>query len=601
MSLLGRVAPARSSGTTPSRGVRALAWARIASITALGLAVLAQGRSLTSVLLLTAIWSISAIGLSLVLGQAEQPMLCQASFMVVGAYAYGWGCSPSELGLPGWIAVLMACAAGAALAVLVAPVLRVRGYTFAIATIAVALLVEEVLSVGSWLPGGKVGLLDVPPIWGRGTVLKTPETYAFVAAALLGLVLTILQFRFGRGHRSRELATVAVDGGLLAHFGGDPVRTRQRVLILAGALGGIAGALHAGAFGFVQPQSFGLDDSFMLAVAVVIGGRGRLAGAVVGALLFEIASSAFGSDLAVLRPVLLGGVLIATMRWFPEGLLPTRQELGGAFIATRADPSGTSSAREVDLGTQNSSSPRNTPVALETRRVCVSFGSLRVLEDVDVDIHAGTCLGLIGPNGAGKSTLLAVLAGTRPDSGEVLIAGRDVTDRGTADRAAAGVCRTFQQIRLVPQLSVLQNVALGADGAARRLGNCSELERCASSASALRTLGILDHADTPARQLDLTTARLAEMARLIAGRPTMALLDEPSSGLDEPGAARLARAVSHLHQSGCTVVVVEHDLGFVRSVADEVTSLIDGRTGPSGSLDDVLADPEFRQAYLGGS
>lgn len=589
-------APGIARSAQPSRSTRVLAWARVGLIAALGVAVLAQGRSLTSVLLLTSIWSISAIGLALVLGLAEQPMLCQASFMLVGAYAYGWTCSPSELGLSAWLAMGVACAAGAALAGVVAPVLRVRGYTFAIATIAIALLVEEVLSAGSWLPGGELGLLDVPPLWGPDALVKTPETYLVLTAVLLGVAVTLLHLRFGRGHRHRELATVAVDGGLLAHFGGDPVRTRQRVLILAGALGGIAGALHAGAFGFVQPESFTLNDSFVLAVAVVIGGRGRLAGAIVGALLFEIASSAFGSDLAVLRPVLLGVVLIATMRWFPEGLLPTRHQFGRMG---RTRPTGTEAVK-ADLGEGILAASRDAPLALEAQGVGMSFGSLRVLTDVDLVVPAGTSLGLIGPNGAGKSTMLAILSGASPDSGKVLTSGRDVTHRGIIDRASAGVSRTFQHTRLVPHLSVLQNVAIGADGAARRLGKASETDRCATSASALELLGIVSHADTPAGELDLTTARLAEMARVIAARPTMALLDEPSSGLDEHGATRLAHAVGHLHRSGCTVVVVEHDLGFVRAVADQVATLIDGRSGPSGSIEDVIADREFGRAYLGG-
>jgi branched-chain amino acid transport system ATP-binding protein len=233
--------------------------------------------------------------------------------------------------------------------------------------------------------------------------------------------------------------------------------------------------------------------------------------------------------------------------------------------------------------------------ALQAQGIVRSFGGLVAVDDVDLTVPAGLVTALIGPNGAGKSTLFACLAGQlRPDRGQVLLGGRDVTRLSPDARARRGLARTFQRLAIFGSLTVAENVRIGAENMGRR---ASVEERVAAM---LDLLGLAGIAGVRASTLPTGTLRLVELARALAGQPRVVLLDEPTSGLDDAQAARVPVALRAMAAAGRAVVIVEHDLPLVFAAADVVHVLAHGRIVAAGTPAEVRADPATAAAFAIG-
>jgi branched-chain amino acid transport system ATP-binding protein len=250
------------------------------------------------------------------------------------------------------------------------------------------------------------------------------------------------------------------------------------------------------------------------------------------------------------------------------------------------------------------------PALLEARGVSVAFGGVRALDDVSLTVPHGSIVGLIGPNGAGKTTLFAVLSGLlRPRAGQVLLEGRDVTRASPQARARLGLARTFQRLELFDELTVRQHLVVADRAKQGRLRLAADLLGLAHGTSVngereldaiLELLGIDGLANRLVRSLPLGTSRLVEVARAVASRPRLLLLDEPSSGLDGREAEQLAEALARLRREReISLVVVEHNVEFVLTLADEVTVLDFGRVIATGTPVEVRSDPKVQAAYLG--
>ena len=552
----------------------------------------AQSLDFTAVLMLGLIWAIAAVGLALVLGLAGQTMLCQASFMLMGAYAYGW--LARDAGVPTVLALLAAGVAGGIGGALLSPTLRLRGYTFALGTIAAALLVTQVASAG-WLPGGNFGLTDIPLIDLGFITLTNNEQYAWATGLLLAAIVYVLHRIFARGARSRAVQFIHHDEDLLAFVGGNAVRLKRVLFLVAALLGGVAGGIYAAAFGFIQPGALGLSESFALALVVVLGGNGRLLGAVLGALIYQMSFNILGDQYVDLRFALLGAIVIATMHFFPFGLLPAREEfIGWLPFLSRPAPRGSSVAPARSDG--------EAPLGIELNQVTKRFGALTAVASVSTVVKPGALVALVGPNGAGKSTLLDLISGARVSSGSLSIGGRDVTRWSTRERARLGVARTFQQVRLIPSLSVLENALAGADQWAAENGHrYSEADRVAVAREALHQAGLSEREESPIDALSFGERRRLELARAIASRPRLALLDEPSSGLDKAEVAAFAELIRRLHNDGCTILLVEHNLALVQEVAEDVIALDQGALLAHGGTEEVFEAPAFKEAYIGAA
>ncbi len=584
----------------PRAGRQAAAALRVAAVGAFVVVGWYQSSNFVDLLMLAAIWSIAAIGLGLLMGLAGQVSLCQASFMLVGAYAYG--VLTREHGVPTELALLAAGAASALLAVLLAPVLRIRGFMLALATMALSLLITRAFGTGSWLPGGNVGLGSIPPLSLGPLTLETEGQYLALCVAVLGASVVTLRRVFGAGPTRRAIQLIHHDEALLSAFGRDGFALKRSIFWVAAALAGVAGAIYAGAISFVAPNDFGLADSFALALAVVIGGATRVSGAIVGAVIYELSFTALGPELADYRYVLLGVIVIVVVHFFPEGVLPTRADLG-ALAPRRWAGARPRREQRPDRPAPTLVEPHaSEPLGVRIDQVTKAYGALRAVDGLDVAIRPGALVALVGPNGAGKTTLLDLIAGEQAaSSGRLSLGDRDVTTLEASARARLGVARTYQRIRLVPSLSLRDNVAVGVDKLVveGRLPRLAERQRAAHADAALAAVGLAGRGAESIATLTFGERRLVEIARVLASRPRLVLLDEPASGLSVAEAEHFATLVRRMHAGGCTVVLVEHDLAFVRMLAEEVVALDGGRLLAHGPTAEVFATSAFQQAYVG--
>ena len=553
-----------------------------------------QSLDFVGVLGLAAIWGLATVGLGLVLGAAGQISLCQASFVLVGAYMYG--AIAKQWSYPTIVGLLASGVAGALAALVVSPVLRARGYYLAIATMAVALLTNAVITTGGWIPGGNAGLIGVPALQVLGFHFRTETAYLELAAVMLAVSIVVLHLRYGRGHMRRAIQALHHDEDLLAGYGGRSSLLKREVFVVGGLMAGLAGGLYAGDFGYVSVNGFGLVESFALALAVFIGGSGRLLGAAFGALVYQASFTVLPGNLVSYRFALLGAIVVIAVHFFPRGLMPSARDFEGWLPRRRLRRAAPSALADDDARRELVAVE---PLALKVVDVSKSFGALKAVDHVSLEVRSGSLTALIGPNGAGKTTLLDLVAGDQHLSGgRIVFDGKNVTGWGRVTLARLGLSRTYQRVRLIPSLTVLENVLIGVDRSVRGT-HARDPERRRLAESALTEVGLADRADAAVGSLTFGQRRLVEMARAIASRPRLVLLDEPSSGLNDAEIDGFADVIRRLHGTGCTILLVEHNLPFVRSLAEEIIALDRGHLLAHGDTEHVFALPEFQRSYVG--
>ncbi|NDY93686.1 branched-chain amino acid ABC transporter ATP-binding protein/permease [Ideonella livida] len=558
--------------------------------------------------------ALATLGLVLLTGVAGMTSFGQAAFIGLGAYAGAWLTVGADL--PAWLAPLagspwLALPAGLLLtagvaAALGALTLRLSGHYLPLGTLCWALALFSLFGTLEAL-GAHTGLANLPAPALGGWALDRPERMAWLIwGALLaagGLSWQLLDSRTGRALR-------ALNGGqAMAESMGVPVfRMKLAVFILSALLAALSGWLYAFEQRFVSPAPFSLGAGIDLLFMALIGGVGQLWGALAGAAVVTLARDWLQDTLPHLlgqtgnyEAIVFAGLVIVLMVKAPHGLwgwlrhrwpLPARRH--GHLPAPQALP-----ARPL---------PERGRRVLEVRGLTRRFGGLVANQDIDLDLHAGEILAVIGPNGAGKSTLFNQLSCVdTPTAGTVRFLGQDV--RGWAPRrlAAAGLSRTFQHVKLLPAMSALDNVALGAHlrGRAGLLRSALHLERSEESSllaearHQLERVGLAHLADQPAGSLALGQQRLLEIARALCTDPAVLLLDEPAAGLRHQEKQALAALLADLRTQGMAVLLVEHDMDFVMGLADRVACIVFGRKVADGQPAAVQADPQVQAAYLG--
>jgi len=417
----------------------------------------------------------------------------------------------------------------------------------------------------------------------------------------------VLQSRPGRAIRSLRGGSI-----LLASVGADAFRVRLSLFVLAAVLAGLAGWLYAHANRFVSPSPFDVRASIEYLLMAVAGGFAHLAGALVGAAVVLVMKNVVQDVLplltsrggqfeavvfALLFIVLLhrarGGLMGLVTRWLQRRRPPRPSAapatIGGALPRRPPVPRGT--------------------VLLAVQRAVKRFGGLLAVNDVSFEVRAGEIVGLIGPNGAGKSTLFDLITGTAPiTSGRVEFMGQDVT--GVAQRLIArrGMARTFQHVKLRPQMSLLDNVALGAHGrvhaglvaAGLRLDRRAEAQILDEARRQLARIGLAERAHELAGSLPLGMQRLLEIARALAADPVLLVLDEPAAGLRRREKQALGDLLRKLRDDGVTILIVEHDMDFVMKLVDRLVVMNFGSKLTDGEPAAVRADAAVQAAYLGG-
>jgi branched-chain amino acid transport system permease protein len=541
-----------------------------------------------------------ATGLVLLTGIGGQSSFGQAAF--AGVAAYSTAILSRDLLWSPWLtwapALLLTAAAAFAIGLVT---VRLSGHYLALATIAWGTSAYNLMGTLPGL-GGYNGLPDIP---GMPVLAQHPRwMLLFIAALVLGVILltrNLLDSRQGRAIRA------LAGGRLMAEsMGVDTARVALSIFVIAALYAGLSGWIYAHLQGVVNPSPFsltaGIDDLFM----VIIGGADALAGAVLGAgvvtvlrdQLSDILPRLFGQPGSYEGMVFAALVILALQR-LPRGLMsaiPRRLIPRAAVPGTEAVPlAGLHAAAAGEV--------------LRVDRLTRRFGGHVANDAVSFSVDAGRIVAVIGPNGAGKSTLFNLIGGLlRPDSGSVALRGAGIGRLPTRRIARAGIARTFQHVRLLPESSVLENIALGAHlrgragvlAAMLRLDRAEERRLLGEAARQAARLGLSAHLHRPAGELPLGLQRLVEIARALCLDPVLLLLDEPAAGLRLQEKQQLAGLLRLLRGEGLAILLVEHDMDFVMGLADHVVVMEFGHVIAAGPPEQIQSDPRVLDAYLGG-
>ncbi len=555
------------------------------------------------VLTLAGIYALLVIGYQFVFGHAGAFSLAQGAFFGLGAYVSG--ILASDLGWSFPLAFPLAVAAPALLAACVAvPVLRLESHYFALATLGLAQVV--LLAALDWqgLTGGANGIAAIPAIAAFGVAVPDGWpllllVWAFVALGGL-LAWQLMRGLYGSSFRVMRESTSAA-----ACLGIDAARLRFAAFLLSAAYAGAAGALYAHAIGVISPSVLEFPVMVACLAMAVVGGATRVAGAILGAVLLVHLPEWF-RPLEGYYLIAYGAALLAVITAAPSGLVGAAERLRARLMPE--PPPACPAPATTALRPREAAS--GAPL-LELERLGIAFGGVRALGGVSLAIREGELVGLIGPNGSGKTTLVNLVTGLyRPREGRIRFAGRDVTGAPAHRLAQLGIARSFQSVELVPQMTALDNVALGRaalEGAGLRSAFLAgrldrQLARARAHAMALLyELGIAAHAGRAAGELPHGTRRLVEIARALALEPRLLILDEPAAGLGEAAAAALGERLERLMLGGTALLVVEHDMPFLLALARRVICLADGRVIAEGTPAEMREHPRVIEAYLGRS
>ncbi|GAA3237832.1 hypothetical protein GCM10017691_37330 [Pseudonocardia petroleophila] len=561
-----------------------------------------------------AVWSfigvfvVVGIGLDLLLGYTGQLSLGQTTFTGVSAYLVALSVQWWDVGAG--VAVLVAIGGTALLALLLgALVLRLRGYYFTLATLAIAIAAEALVNGLPGLLGGPSGVGVSTTLSLFGFALDTQDrlfaaTWIVVALSLL-VALRMVRSRFGTGMRA-----VGHDEQLAAAAAVGPFRVRLAVFVASSVLAAVAGVLYAHLLLFVSPPVLGFSAGFDSVVGVLLGGFGTVWGALVGIPIVRLLPE-LGEDVARYQLLIYGLAVVLLVLAMRGGVVGAVRAVAGRLAARISGPAAVvvpaTAAEVVPTGPARVRDVAEAP-ALRAEGLSRRFGGLVALDGVDVAVRPGRIVGLIGPNGAGKSTCLSLLAGSLgADTGTVALGDADVTRLPADARAGLGMTRTFQLPRLPADLTVLEVATLGAyrlgrTGPLRGLLTPTAAERAGmrrAGRDALELTGIAHLADAPAGTLSTGQQKMLELARALAGAPRVLLADEPAGGLYGDEVARLGAVLRRVAGRGVAVVLVEHEMDLVMEVCDEIVVLSQGRVIGSGTPADVRGNQEVLDAYLG--
>jgi branched-chain amino acid transport system permease protein len=543
-----------------------------------------------NILMQAVTFAIAVFGLSVVLGLCGQINLAQAAFFGIGAYAVGIGTSDYQISY--WL-----CLAGGCVMALLAGALlgmstqRLGGHYLAMVTISFQQIVTLIMINTIWLTHGPDGVSNI----GRPWLFSSSQSYLAFCVATLALVgyavWKLPDTRLGRSMRAVR------DNELAAGVNGiDVFRTKVSAFALSAVLGGLAGGLFAGGFAYVSPDQFSFAESIVFLTMSLLGGVASPIGSAIGTGLLILIPEwlRFLKSVPGLYLAIYGLSVILIIRFMPDGIWGF---INAATLRWRSKAKAHASGPALQL----TPATVGGPIVLEVKGLAKYFGGLKAVDNVDIEVRRGGVHALIGPNGSGKTTTLNVLSGLyRATAGRVILDGTDVTDMPPHLRAAAGLGRTFQNIRLFRSMTALENVMIGAERPGNALIGEGGAEALTQRAiSALTFVGLASRVNELISSFSYGHQRLIEIARALAANPTLLLLDEPAAGLNSTEKLELHELLKRIAAQGLTILIIDHDMTLVSEAAQHITVLNFGRRIADGESMAVLRHPDVVSAYLG--
>ena len=549
------------------------------------------------------------VGFVLLLGYAHQLAFGQAGFLMVGGYTSAILCVNYKI--DPFAALLVGVIFSMSIAwAIAAPILKLRGFVLAMASLAIHLIFIVLALELVPITGGALGTHGVPKFALFGVSFANELAY-FYLVWVFALICIAIGLNIDRSRIGRALRAIAASEIAAGSVGMDIVKYKVQMFVISAGMASVAGSLGVHYLRAMDPNVYGFAYSLNLLTGVIIGGLTSVWGGALGATLITGLREVLRDlGLPLWEAVIMGALTVIVLLAFPRGLAGALSNLFDRLTADRnerrvsavePDPSAL-----VPLArTQTSGAP-----FLEVIAAARAFGNLRAVNDVSLTVTAGSITALIGPNGAGKTTLFNLIGGYQPlDGGSVTLEGASIGTLLPNEIALRGVGRTFQNLQLFDNMTVLENVMCGRHrlmttgivAIAARVPAVAREETAAQDAAraCLAFVGLRGAEDLPPTALSFGHQRLVEIARALALEPTLLLMDEPASGLNDTETERLAELILRIAALGVTVLLVEHDMRVVMGLADHVVVMHHGEKIADGLTDTVRADAKVIAAYLG--